>query len=100
MVEKDVANNRVIVGEQGDLHLFSKTLFLAEWQWLRTDRTFPWKGKAKIRYRQSDQDAMVEILESGAIRATFERPQRAVAPGQFFVAYEGDELVGSGIITG
>lgn len=100
MVEKDVANNRVVVGEQGDLHLFSKTLFLSEWQWLRTDRNFPWKGKAKIRYHQSDQDVTVEILENGAIRAIFDQSQRAVAPGQFFVAYEGDELVGSGIITG
>ncbi len=94
-----MANNRVVVGEEGDLHLFSKTLFLSEWQWLRADGSFPWKGRAKIRYRQSDQDVAVEILENGALRATFDQPQRAVAPGQFFVAYEDEELVGSGIIV-
>jgi tRNA-specific 2-thiouridylase len=99
VVEKDVENNRVVVGGENDLRLFSKTLFLSQWQWLRTDRNFPWKGRAKIRYRQSDQDVMVEILKNGIIRATFEQPQRAVAPGQFFVAYEGEELVGSGIIV-
>ncbi len=94
-----MANNRVIVGEEGDLRLFSKTLVLSQWQWLRPDRNFPWKGKAKIRYRQSDQDVTVEILKNGDIRATFDEAQRAVAPGQFFVAYEGEELVGSGIIA-
>lgn len=99
MVEKDVANNRVVVGGEDDLRLFSKTAFLSEWQWLRTDRSFPWKGRAKIRYRQNDQDAMVEILKNGMVQATFDQPQRAVAPGQFFVAYEDEELVGSGIIV-
>lgn len=77
---KDVASNRVVVGNDDDAKLFSKTLFLSEWQWLRQDRKFPWKGTAKIRYRQDDQKVTVESFEDGSIRATFDEPQRAVAP--------------------
>ena len=71
---------------------------LSDWKWLRQDRTFPWKGGAKIRYRQADQEVEVSMTDDGGIEARFSESQRAVAPGQFFVAYEGDELVGSAVI--
>lgn len=96
---KDVANNRIVVGSAEEHELFSNRLSLTDWKWLRQGRSFPWKGQAKIRYRQDDQGVEVRMGENGVIEATFDSPQRAVAPGQFFVAYEGDELVGSGVIA-
>ena len=99
MVAKDVANNRIVVGNKEEHELFSNRLSLTDWKWLRQDRSFPWKGQAKIRYRQADQEVEVRMDESGVLEAVFETPQRAVAPGQFFVAYEGDELVGSAVIV-
>jgi tRNA-specific 2-thiouridylase len=50
------------------------------------------KYSAKIRYRQADESCMVEIQES-EISVTFERPQRAIAPGQFIVIYSGDHVI-------
>lgn len=99
VVAKDVANNRIVVGNKEEHELFSNRLSLTDWKWLRQDRSFPWKGQAKIRYRQADQEVDVRMSENGRLEAVFETPQRAVAPGQFFVAYEGDELVGSAVIV-
>ena len=96
---KDVANNRITVGNKEEHELFSNRPSLSDWKWLRQNRSFPWKGKAKIRYRQADQEVEVRVREDGVLEAVFDAPQRAVAPGQFFVAYEGDELVGSAVIV-
>lgn len=99
VIEKDVPNNRLVVGTEADLALFSDRMVLTDWKWLREDRGFPWHGSAKIRYRQPDQEVGISVREGGSVEARFPSPQRAAAPGQFLVAYEGDELVGSGIIA-
>jgi len=52
---------------------------------------------ARIRYRQSLQKCHVEISNSIA-RVTFEDPQRAVTPGQSIVFYDGEQMLGGGII--
>lgn len=103
VIRKDVANNRIVVGTAEERDLFSNRLLLSEWKWLRQDRSFPWKGQAKIRYRQQDQEAEVALSDrndpNSPLEAVFESAQRAISPGQFFVAYEGDELVGSAVIV-
>jgi tRNA-specific 2-thiouridylase len=104
VVAKDVANNRIVVGTAEERELFSNRLVLSDWKWLREDRSFPWSGEAKIRYRQTDQKVRISSVrkegsDSEVLEAVFETPQRAVAPGQFLVAYEGDELVGSAVIS-
>lgn len=55
------------------------------------------RGSAKLRYRQQDQRAHF-VEREGVIEATFDEPQRAVTPGQIMVVYDGDRVVGSGII--
>lgn len=61
-------------------------------------RKFPFRAKAKIRYRQDDQN--VECVQSGEnrIKALFEAPQRAITSGQTIVIYDEEELIASGII--
>jgi len=50
---------------------------------------------ARIRYRQPLASCTLDA--SGNV--TFDEPQRAVAPGQYIAFYDGDELVGSGVIA-
>lgn len=62
-----------------------------------------WECKAKIRYQQPDQDCTIIPLHSWegvgeGVRVEFRDPQFAIAPGQSIVLYEGDRVLGGGII--
>jgi tRNA U34 2-thiouridine synthase MnmA/TrmU len=60
------------------------------------------KAKAKIRYRQEEQDCEIKKVsscwESTWYLVKFSRKQRAITSGQICAVYLGDELVMSGII--
>mgnify|MGYP002415567607 FL=1 len=51
----------------------------------------------RIRYRQPLQGGVLHVTEQGGY-IVFDRPQRGVTAGQFAAWYDGDELVGSGVI--
>lgn len=53
---------------------------------------------AKVRYRMVEQPCTVWQTGEDTIRVTFDQPQRAVTPGQSVVLYDGDVMVGGGII--
>jgi tRNA-specific 2-thiouridylase len=53
---------------------------------------------AKVRYRQADQACRVIAISEDDLELSFERPQRAVTPGQSVVLYDGEECLGGGII--
>ncbi len=53
----------------------------------------------KIRYNQKEQPATVEVLQSDRVRIIFDQPQRAITPGQAAVLYDGDIVLGGGILT-
>ena len=55
--------------------------------------------KAKARSRMVEQPAWVYPMENGDVRVAFDEPQRAITPGQAVVLYDGDLVVGGGIIT-
>ena len=58
-------------------------------------------GSAKIRYNMADQPSSLELVEQqgrSLLVAEFEQPLRAVTPGQSLVAYQGEVLVGGGVI--
>ena len=54
--------------------------------------------KARIRYRQPLQNALLLLEEDGAY-LIFDKKQSAVTKGQFAVWYIGKELMGSGVIN-
>ena len=54
--------------------------------------------KARIRYRQPLEKATLYKTLSG-LYVIFEKPQSAITEGQFVAWYQGDELVGSGVIS-
>ena len=53
---------------------------------------------AQSRYRQPDEACEVEVLDDGTLEVRFERPQRAVTPGQSLVLYDGDACLGGAVI--
>ena len=52
----------------------------------------------KTRYRQREQAALLYPIGEGKVRVVFETPQRAITPGQSVVVYDGDTVLGGGII--
>ena len=52
----------------------------------------------KIRYRHAEASARLVPLGNGRVQVEFEVPQRAVAPGQAAVFYDGDVCLGGGWI--
>ena len=101
----DVSNNIVYTGN-GKNHpgLFRKGLFIPDEDvhWLREDlKMIPGDDRkylVRIRYRQSLQKATLYCREEG-IFIIFDRLQRGITSGQFAAWYDGDELLGSGVIA-
>ncbi|MEK9750988.1 MAG: tRNA 2-thiouridine(34) synthase MnmA [Flavobacteriaceae bacterium] len=103
VVGLDTESNTVYVG-QGSDHwaLWRDTLYIApeDAHFLREDLRDLTRVKARIRYRQPLQDAvLIPDLETGGLFIQFEHPQSAITPGQFAVWYNEDELIGSGVIS-
>lgn len=101
----DVEKNLVYVG-QGQEHpgLYRRALKIEgeEMHWIRPDLALK-EGESKeysvrIRYRQPLQEGRL-FIESDGRYLVFKEPQRGVTAGQFATWYEGEELVGSGVIS-
>ncbi len=101
VVGKDSARNVVYV-EQGANHpaLFRGSLTASSLSWVSPKGAppLPFKCKAKIRYRQADQQCTIQKIEEGIATISFDVPQRAVTPRQSIVFYEKDVCLGGGII--
>ncbi|HLY52812.1 MAG TPA: tRNA 2-thiouridine(34) synthase MnmA [Steroidobacteraceae bacterium] len=96
---KDAVRNALIV-VQGHDHprLSSLALITGPWHWLAAPPRAPLRCAVKVRYRQADQRAFLEPQPDGRVRVTFLEPQRAVTPGQYAVAYEGERCLGGAVI--
>ena len=95
---KDMAANTVTVGPESAL--FATTLLADNWNWMPFETlTQPMRVMAKARYRHIPQPATVYPEENGSARVVFDEPQRAMTPGQTVALYDGDVVVGGGIIT-
>jgi tRNA-specific 2-thiouridylase len=105
IIQTDVDKNIIYTG-QGTNHpgLYKKALFVksSEVHWIREDlRLQPNEERqvmARIRYRQPLEKATLHQFESG-MYVTFENPQSAITEGQFVAWYDGEELLGSGVIS-
>ncbi len=90
--------NQVVLGS--DEELYTTDVLLPSISWVSSEGAppLPYRCHAKIRYRQSEQPATVYPYGDGGIRIVFDTPQRAVTSGQSAVLYDGDTVLGGGII--
>jgi len=78
--------------------LHTTALATGTWHWLAPPRPEAFRCNVRVRYRQSEQAARLEVGGDGSARIFFEQPQRAVTPGQYAVAYDGERCLGGGVI--
>ena len=107
VVAKDAEKNELVVSSNFHEALFKTELEVTEMNWLVSDLPL-FKGEvegvgilccqARIRYRQPLEECEVKV-EGDRLLVTFKKPQRAVTPGQFIVFYDGDVVLGGGIIS-
>jgi tRNA-specific 2-thiouridylase len=90
--------NKIVLGCEQDL--YSKSFLATNINLISCDKIDgPMKVKAKVRYRQKEQPATVEQINNDTLRIEFDTPQRAITKGQSVVLYDGDYVIGGGIIT-
>ncbi len=96
---KDLKRN-VLVAAQGKNHptLFSHSLTTQHIYWVNEEPELPLTCTAKVRYRQEDQKCTLSKDETGEYRVVFDKPQRAVTPGQSVVFYTQEICLGGGVI--
>ena len=105
VIDTDVNENVIYTG-QGKNHpgIYRQALFISndEVHWVRKDLAIgngkEMKVKARIRYRQPLQEAVLHQTENG-MYVVFETPQASITEGQFVAWYSKDELLGSGVIS-
>ena len=105
VIDTDVEDNVIYTG-QGKKHpgIYRKALFINEDEvhWVRKDLSLKpdesLELKARIRYRQPLQEATLYQTEQG-MYVVFKTPQASITEGQFVAWYDGEELLGSGVIS-
>lgn len=100
VVEKNVDTNTLVVGRTNDSLLYKKEVEISDVNWVGEAPREGGEYLARIRYRQPLQRCRVERNKRQETRykMMFENPQRAVASGQALVLYDGDIMLGGGVI--
>ncbi|MBP5427453.1 MAG: tRNA 2-thiouridine(34) synthase MnmA [Clostridiales bacterium] len=97
VVDIDVKNNRVVLGEEEKV--FSKVLTAKDVNFISIESLHgPYRVTAKIRSTALEAATVIYPLEDGRVMANFDEKQRAITRGQAVVFYDGDVVVGGGII--
>jgi tRNA-specific 2-thiouridylase len=89
-------SNRIVLGPENEL--YSQELVARKLTWIsgKAPRE-PITVQAKIRYKSKEAEAIL-FPRGDSVDVLFTQPQKAVTPGQAIVFYNGDEVLGGGII--
>ncbi len=90
-------NNTVIVGVREET--YNTSFIVSDLVWVAlSGLEHPMDCTAKVRSAQKERDAHIEPLGNGEVKVTFFHPNDAITPGQSAVFYDGEVLLGGGII--
>jgi len=93
----DSKKNAIIVGKKEEL--FGDELIASELNWIAIkELKQPTEVRAKIRYRHKEAEAVATPLNESQVYIKFKEPQMAITPGQVVAFYNGDGVIGGGII--
>lgn len=93
----DPERNTLRVGGWDDL--LGSELMARDVHWIAVEEPIePIRAEVQIRYRHVPAPALVSPEDHGTVRVCFDLPQRAIAPGQSVVFYQGDTVLGGGVI--
>lgn len=101
VARKDTAQNRLVI-VQGKDHpaLYRSDAEIHDLHWTRGFApTFPLACSVQVRHRQEPVNGVASDLGGGRVRIVFEKPVKAVAPGQSAVLYAGAECLGGGVLA-
>ncbi len=89
--------NQVVLSDNQSL--FASGLIATDLNLIATDRLdTPISCGVRIRSTQREQPAIVEQIDQDSLQIKFQQPQRAITPGQAVVLYDGDTVIGGGVI--
>ena len=94
----NVKKNELIVGEEDKL--YKNEMMIKQVNLLAVDKIDkPMEVAVKTRYSQKEANATIEMIDEQTIKVIFEEPQARITPGQSAVFYDGDTVIGGGIIN-
>lgn len=89
--------NEVVLGDNESL--FKDSLVAKDLNWIAIESLEEeMEVTSKIRHTPKESEASISPLEDGRVLVKFKEPQRAIAPGQGVIFYQGDIVIGGGII--
>ena len=98
VAEKNVDKNTVTLVRNSEL--FKRELTASSINLIACDSiNTPIRVCARIRYNQKEQPATVVQTDTDTLSVIFDEPQRAISKGQSLVLYDGDTVIGGGIIN-
>ena len=97
VVKLDPVMNRVIVGDRDSAGSLDCSVTRLNWVSI-TEPTAPIRCEVQVRYRSSPVVVSVIPLEGDRVKLVFDEPQFGITPGQAAVFYDGEMLLGGGII--
>jgi tRNA-specific 2-thiouridylase len=97
VVELDALRNRVIVGNRESAG--KSSCVVAQMNWVSiAPPSNPFHAQAQVRYRSPGVAVDVIPLENHQVKLLFSEPEFGITPGQAAVIYDGDRVLGGGII--
>jgi tRNA-specific 2-thiouridylase len=96
VVSVDALTRRVTVGPPAALE--RAAIDVADVTWAGATPAAPVRAAVQIRYRHAPTPATITV-EHDRARVTFDAPERAPAPGQAAVFYDGETILGGGFIA-